>query len=69
MKMICNQWKGKWIVGLTGTPFRKEMDESDFEKWYFQFMYHTGLKSLDVEVFTYKFRHTYSQMDYVRASE
>lgn len=69
MKMICNMWKWKWIVGFTGTPFRKEMEREDFEQWYFDFIYDTGLESLPVQVFTHKFRHTYSAKDFLNASE
>lgn len=69
MLQIVNTWKGKWVVGLTGTPFRKEIIAEDFEKVYFEYSYWTDLKSLPVEVFIHRFHHTYTMEDMMRASE
>lgn len=68
MKMLCNTRKGIWIIWLSWTPFRKEMDKQDFLK-YFQKMYETWLKSLPVRVLTHKYRHTYTIDDYMKACE
>lgn len=68
MKMMCNTWKWRWIIWLTWTPFRKEMNQQDF-LLYFQKIYETGLKSLPVRVLTHKYSHTYSMSDFVEASK
>lgn len=69
MLEIVNTWKGKWVVGLTGTPFRKEIIAEDFEKVYFEYTYWTDLESLPVEVFVHRFHHTYTMEDMMRASD
>lgn len=68
MKMMCNTWKWRWIIWLTWTPFRKEMNQQDF-LLYFQKIYETGLKSLPVRVLTHRYSHTYSMSDFVEASK
>lgn len=68
MKMMCNTWKGRWIIWLTWTPFRKEMEKEDF-LLYFQKIYETWLKSLPVRVLTHRYTHMYTMEDYIKASE
>lgn len=68
MKMMCNTWKGRGVIWLTWTPFRREMEKSDFLK-YFQKIYNTWLESLPVKVLTHKYFHNYSINDYIKACE
>lgn len=68
MKMLCNTWEWRWIIWLTWTPFRKEMNKEDFLK-YFQKIYDTWLESLPVRVLTHKYRHIYTMSDFMKASE
>lgn len=68
MKMMCNTRKGRWILGFTGSPYRKSMEKEDFLK-YFQKIYETWLESLPVKVLTYKYFHKYSMNDYMKACE
>lgn len=68
MIMLCNTWRGKRIVGLTGTPFRREITREDIEKYYFDESYETGLESLPLMVLTYKYKHTYTAEDWIKAS-
>lgn len=68
MKMMCNTWEWRWIIWLTWTPFRKEMNKEDF-LLYFQKIYETWLKSLPVTVLTTKYRHIYTMNDYMKACE
>jgi len=46
-------WYG--IIGLTWSPFRKEINKDDFWKYCYNLIYDTGLKSLPVEVLTYRY--------------
>jgi len=68
MKMMCNTRKGRWILGFTWTPYRREMNKEDF-LLYFQKIYSTWLESLPVKVLTYKYFHKYSMDDYMKACE
>ena len=68
MKMMCNTRKGRWILGFTGTPYRREMNKEDFYN-YFQKIYDTGLESLPVKILTYRYNHTYTMNDYMKACE
>lgn len=68
MKMMCNTRKGRWILGFTWTPFRREMTKEDF-LLYFQKIYSTWLESLPVKILTYRYNHTYTMNDYMKACE
>lgn len=68
MKMMCNTRKGRWMLGFTWTPYRREMNKEDF-LLYFQKIYSTWLESLPVKVLTYKYFHKYSMDDYMKACE
>lgn len=68
MKMLCNTWQWRWIIWLTWTPFRKEMDKEDFKR-YFQKIYDTWMEALPVKVLTHKYHHVYTMWDFMKASE
>ena len=53
---------------MTGTPFRREITREDIEKYYFDESYETGLESLPLMVLIYKYKHTYTAEDWIKAS-